>query len=83
MTQDERNRLAKDNRLARIGERKIRTKAKERAQLISREAIMAFLEKAREEARSSFYIDENWAYQSSASFEKIFFGGALVFEKDK
>ena len=83
MTQTERNRLAKENRLAAIGETKIRAKMKKDAQLIPKEAITAFLGKARQNARSPFYIDGDWAYQSSNSFEKIFFGGALVFEKDK
>ncbi|MCK4386941.1 MAG: hypothetical protein KAV41_02580 [Candidatus Pacebacteria bacterium] len=75
--------MAKKNRLAAIEETKIRAKIKEEARLIPKEAITAFLGRARENARSPFYIDGNWAYQSSGSFEKIFFSGALVLELNK
>ena len=82
MKQADRERLASENHLAAIEEARIRAEIEIEAQLIPKTKIMAFLEKAREKARSSFYISEDgkWAFQSNRSYERVYFNGVLVLE---
>ena len=82
MKQADRERLARENRLAAIEEARIRAEIEIEAQLIPKTNIMDFLEKAREKAQSPFYISGNgkWAFQSNRSYERVYFNGVLVLE---
>ncbi len=83
MNQTGREQLARENRIAKIEEETIRSKMEQEAQLIPKSAIITFLEKARENARSPFYFDGKWAYRLKPQFERVFYGGALVLEVEK